>query len=176
MTALASLLNSIRQSYSEDWLMPSQRRCYNTLEKAASLHNPVVLLGPAGSGKTFLGWVLHRELGLPFAASPATVPAAPSGKTNVIIDNADLTHLSARAVLGEAMVRGWTTAVILARDIDPEGVPTLRLASPAALDVSQCLRNFAIPLPANVDTDEDNLWRLLRRLLSQAIREGHDDA
>lgn len=176
MTALASLLNSIRQSYSEDWLMPSQRLCYSTLVTAASLHNPVVLLGPAGSGKTFLGWVLHRELGLPFAASPATVPSAPSGMTSVIIDNADLSHLSARAVLGEAMVQGWTTVVILARDIDPEGVPALRLASPTVSDISRCLRNFAIPLQASVDTDDDNMWRVFRRLLSQPIREGHDGA
>jgi len=171
MSALLEVLNGVRESATPDWLTPAQRQSYAAILALARVYTPSVLLGPAGSGKTLIGWLLRRGLGFGYVADPDRLPNAEMAQRGIVIDNADLADGGARQLLAGATLHGWTTAVLLARSIDPGGIPTIHLTEPTESDIIACLSNLPFPLHNAPVCGETNLWRVLRGGLSR-IGEG----
>ncbi len=137
----------------------------------ASLVSPVLLVGPAGSGKTLIGWLLRRALAAGHTADPDDILKAPAGLSTLIVDNADLSDGTARAVLGAAQSRGWTSAIVVARAIEPGGVPAVHLSAPTVEDVKMCLANALLPVASDRWLHSENLWHLIRRVLANLEME-----
>lgn len=175
MSALLELLNEVRLSARVEWLTPAQREAHDTLVARARTCSPAVLVGPPGSGKTLIGWLVQRRLGLGHAAHPMQLPPAEGSPRGIVIDNADLANVGARALLGQAELKGWTTVVILARAINPQGLPTLHLAAPSEAEIAGCLANLPVPLRSDVVIGERDLWQAVRRRLAELTLEEHHE-
>lgn len=166
-----SLLNIVRDQASVSWLTTRQREAYDQIVMRATAYSPALLLGPTGSGKTLLGWLLRRELGVAHTANPANIPDAPGRPSLIVIDNADLAGGTARGVLGAAQLRGWTTAVLIARSIDPQGIPAVYVPGPSDDDRELCLANIPFPLAVAQSTNARNLWQAIRWAVSTEVIE-----
>ena len=175
MSALLELLNEVRRSARVEWLTPAQREAYDALMARARAYSPAVLVGPPGSGKTLIGWLVRQRLGFGHVAHPLRLPVAEGTARGIVIDNADLAQIGARALLGRAELRGWATAVMLARTINPEGLPVVRLPAPSAVEIAGCLANLPMPLTTDVAADEHDLWRAVRRRLAELTPEEHNE-
>lgn len=171
MSTLLQLLNQVRRSATVEWLTPAQCRCYEQLLAHGRLHNPAVLLGPPGSGKTFTGWLVRRALQCSYTANPHDIPAGSDGM--LIIDNTEIAEVSARTLLGRAELCGWTSTLLIARALDPQGIPLIRLPAPSATDITACLARL---LPhSSVAEGETNLWHALQQNLHATVKEASDD-
>jgi hypothetical protein len=175
VSALLELLNGIRRSSSLEWLTPRQRGCYETVLQRARLCSPVVLLGPAGSGKTFIAWLVRRELDLGWTAAPAELPLCASPPSGIVIDNADVGYAGARDHLAQASARRWTTAMLVARSLDTQGVPSVHLEAPTSEEIAFCLAHLPVPLSTRRLAGEGNLWRVVHHLVTDFMLGGSDD-
>lgn len=173
MSALIEALNAIRQCAEPEWLTLRQRVAFDMARARLSASSPVVLTGPPGSGKTLIAWLLHRELGLRVAPAVDSVPPCPPGGRAVIVDNADVFTASARVALAQATLHGWTTAAILGRDLNVQGIPSVRLPMPRHEEITGCLQRLPVPLAASMDAT--NFWRALVEGLSKAREGGERD-
>ena len=55
------ILNRIRQNANPNWFTPSQQAAYNILSERLGFLDEVNLWGNLGVGKTFIGWILHKQ-------------------------------------------------------------------------------------------------------------------
>jgi hypothetical protein len=171
MSALLELLNEIRRTAELSWLTPSQREAFDALASRGRSLSPAVLLGPPGSGKTLIGWLLRRHLSFGHVGHPESIPLSTEGTRGIVIDNADLSGLGARSVLGQATLKGWTTAIVLARSIGSEGLPTFRLTPPSEAEVRLCMSSLPVLLPYEAVPGERDLWKAVRRRLADLTVE-----
>lgn len=165
MSALVRLLNDVRTQATVDWLTPGQREAYEFVRARILTFSPTLLIGPPGRGKTLIGWLLRSEVGVAHATDLAGIPTAGAVPCALVIDNADLSGRSAREVLAQAHLRGWTSAALLARWMPSNGIPAVHVPSPTAEDVRTCLANLQVPHGGNIVVDSGNLWLVLRSLL-----------
>lgn len=164
MSALLRLLNDVRTAASVDWLTPGQREAYERVRARLVTFSPTLLLGPPGSGKTLIGWLLQRESNAAHAVDLASVQESGGSPSAVVIDNADLDGRTTRELLAQVHLRGWTTAALLARWLPPHGIPIVRLPPPTPEDIELCLGN--LPVPHSGRTAESaNIWLAIRSLL-----------
>jgi ATPase subunit of ABC transporter with duplicated ATPase domains len=105
MSELAYRLNTIKRLCSLDWMTPSQRLVWTGIQERLQLGDVVNVYGQAGSGKTFLCWLLIKEQNAVYAPTLAALPKALATSSLLIIDNqlpgreafrTLLTHLSAQ--------------------------------------------------------------------------------
>ena len=60
--SLAALQERIRDRLSPEWLTPSERAVWEQLHRfSGPPHRVINIYGRRGSGKSFLGWLMHRE-------------------------------------------------------------------------------------------------------------------
>lgn len=93
---LTALEQRIRDRLSPEWLTPSQQRVWAQLHRFhGPPHRVVNVFGPPGSGKTFLGWLMHREGYATYETwSGDRRPIHP----RLILDNARADRTSARSI------------------------------------------------------------------------------
>lgn len=65
------LHNRVKESACWELLAPSQRRAFCAVREAARYANRINVYGESGTGKTFLGWTLARELGVLYLPDPS---------------------------------------------------------------------------------------------------------
>lgn len=174
MSSLINVLNLVRETATIEWLTPQQREGYEMLRTRASSQSPAILTGPPGSGKTLIGWLLSRELGLGHTTSPSDIPLASTGRKVIVIDNSDLFGRGGRALFGLAELEGWTSALMLGRFLVDEGIPIARLSTPTQTDIARCIGNLPIPL-THASGGGANFWQaLLTALRGVELESGHD--
>lgn len=167
-----NLLNVIRERAAVSWLTTAQKDAYDQLAARTGIYGPAALVGAAGSGKTLIGWLLRRELGLAHSARPHNIPDATTKPSIIIIDNADLIGWNAREAIGAAQLHGWTTAVVIARSIELQGIPAAHLPNPSKADIQRCLANIPLPLAVAHSVGARNLWQAVRWAVSPEILDG----
>lgn len=93
---LATLQQRIRDRLSPEWLTPSQQWVWKQLHLFhGPPHRVINVYGPCGSGKSFLGWLMHQE-------GYATYQMWPDERRPIhprlVLDNAPPDRASARSV------------------------------------------------------------------------------
>ena len=79
------LTNRIKDTFSDDWLTPSQTKIYRKLINGYKTHKIINIYGKPGVGKTFLGWNLNEKFH-PDSTYTKDIEAS-SAKSIVILDD-----------------------------------------------------------------------------------------
>lgn len=105
MSTLLHRLNTMKRLCALDWMTPSQKHAWATLQKRLTWGDVVNLYGQPGSGKTFLSWLLIKEQRAVYVPTLDALSAIPVSSCPLIIDNQQpgrdafrilLTHLDAQ--------------------------------------------------------------------------------
>ncbi len=124
---LAALQQRIRDRLSPEWLTPSQQQVWKRLHRFhGSPHRVVNVYGPRGSGKSFLGWLMHREGHATYTKwSDERRPIHP----RLVLDNAPADRANARSVRPLVDELDIRQIILLSRlRVDEPDMPAFALA------------------------------------------------
>lgn len=162
MNRFVDILNRIRQNANIDWLTPSQKVAYTLLCERLKFLDEVNLWGRHGVGKTFIGWLLHKQ-GLATYA-PRLEDVEPVKFLRVIVvDNMDWRRAKVREALYHCHAQGYEKVVLITTEPVQEqmSVVELGLTDDDLAKVVANLRSIAI---APYDEAPRNLWDLVSPL------------
>lgn len=97
MSRYLQLINLIKQKCDLSWATPSQQEIISLLTSCYSSHKVINIFGDPGSGKTFLGWLLHKNRFGSYISEPNEI-GMPIRNHRVIIDNAPTDRFQARSL------------------------------------------------------------------------------
>jgi hypothetical protein len=120
MSMLVHHLNTIKQFCTVEWMTPSQQHAWIALQERLKLGDVVNLYGPAGSGKTFLSWLLVKEQKAAYALTRSALPMTEATSSLVIIDNQQAGRDAFRALLTHLRGQQRQQAVIITRTAIPD--------------------------------------------------------
>ncbi|HHW40995.1 MAG TPA: hypothetical protein GXX19_07590 [Syntrophomonadaceae bacterium] len=150
------LHNKVKESATFQLLSPNQRAAFSFLQKAVRYANRLNLYGESGVGKTFVGWVLARELGALYLPDP-------SGKMEkaeiIVIDDAPFTRMQSRILYGEALEYA-NSVILLSREPINDHIVQVQLSLTAEdlAFVAETIRGFGGPLRAVTEPEPGFLW------------------
>lgn len=167
MSRLLTLQNRLKVRARRDRLADHQRRLFDQVVERWHYSEKANLHGPAGVGKTFLGWALAREQDALFFAAPELfVPdAVPPGRP-VIVDNVDADERPLRRLLATLQLANVHAALLISRRPNPGLLPALELSPPDETDLITVLHNlselehYALTMPESA-----NLWQIIHATL-----------
>ena len=93
MSKYLELLSLIKQKCDITWATPSQREIISLLASRYSSHKVINIFGEPGSGKSFLGWLLHKNGYGTYICDPQEILSSIPHR-RVIIDNAPCERFS----------------------------------------------------------------------------------
>lgn len=130
MSLYVQWTNCIKERAEASWLTEHQREVYDRL--LAHWHNQpfVNLYGSAGSGKTFIAWLLAKTHHYVYTQDLREVPA---NAPNVVLDNAGYS----RVLRPLARSMGLGRVLLITRQRIPEAMPSVQLEL-TERDVLQC--------------------------------------
>lgn len=121
MSAFVRNLNQIKTQYDATWVSPSQEKALNALIKAIRYPGTVNLWGPIGSGKTFLCWILARQMALTYVPHISFLDELALPQQNaVIVDNCLADRSSHRTLLNRLRMAGIQGAVLVSRELSQD--------------------------------------------------------
>jgi hypothetical protein len=164
---LATLQQRIHDRLSPEWLTPSQRQVWEQLHRFhGPPHRVVNVYGPRGSGKSFLGWLMHREGHATYSKwTDERRPIHP----RLVLDNAPTDRASARSVrplVDELNIR--QIILLSRRRVDEPDMPAFALTvTEDDLDHfrANLYRHLNITIPT-VESECGNFWEALETYLS----------
>lgn len=169
MSRLLSLLNRLKSEAGQELLTSSQLAALEALEKAWDFPERINLWGSAGSGKTFLGWVVAAR------TSPSAHHASPDAFINSdwaandalhIIDNASSDPNSLRRLIAEMQLRNIRTSLIISTTANTIGLPTVHLPAPTVRDITAVYRTLnKLDQYALTPRQDGNLWQIIYSVL-----------
>ncbi len=120
-TVVEKVLNGLKSKASSEWLTPTQAQVFEKLTSHYLSHAMLNVYGPAGSGKTFLAWVLAAEAGYTYSSSLS--PETWGVKT--VLDVGSLGREEARHARSMMMLSGARRMVVLTRCRVPDDIVAL---------------------------------------------------
>lgn len=119
-------LARIRDRMTEAWLTPSQRSIWKELQHySGSPHHVVNVYGPAGCGKTFIGWLLER---LNYSSYRVWPDVKPPTCPRLTLDDFPANRLKAREIRPLVSQFGIQQILLITRARIPEpDMPTFPL-------------------------------------------------
>lgn len=162
MSALLTLLNSIKTQHSREWLTPGQQTVVAWIEGQLQIPGVVNLAGPAGCGKTFCGWILAHSLNARISVDPQCLPEPGARTAALIVDNVPDDAHAWRALLAELQLRGIRRAVLITHHANELGLPTARLPAPTAADCAFIMARISLHQPFYPGPAGANLWTWIR--------------
>jgi hypothetical protein len=154
-------LNSIKASRHVTWLTPSQGEALVALQRALRVPCSVNLFGPAGTGKTFLAWILTDEMGyayFPHISYLEKIEVVPD--TGIIVDNCGPERNVHRHTLRTLSFRNVRYSVLISRQSIRDYTHYVELGLTLE-DQTHIWHNLmSIRLFRETD-DVPNLWHLL---------------
>jgi hypothetical protein len=163
MGDLLTLLNRIKAEANVDFLTPSQQEAFKQIEQFWRLPERVNLWGSVGCGKTVLGWVIARSLGAVFYGSfQSFVERYTPENVPVIIDNMPCDQPALRTALAEMQLRNVRSALIISRETNRLGFPSIAIPPPTRSDIDVVYRNLSLMEHyALTPLSDGNLWRVV---------------
>jgi len=160
MNKYLSLSNFIKENLSNDWMTPSQRKVYDKLINFLYYHDYINLYGAAGTGKTFIGWLLHKnQIGCYFSHCSELKPVS----NPIIVDNVTGTRENFRNLIKEVQLADIHKLVVISREPIYEHVAYIKLDCQQA-DIKKMEDNL------NVEKDISgitNLWELFLQIIKE---------
>lgn len=145
MSRLLSVHNHLKAQAGLNRLAGHQRRAYETIIAQWRFPARLNLCGPAGAGKTYLGWVVAEFQGARHLADPEqlaeSLAAAQPGQA-LVMDNANSDPHVLRQLLATLDLYDIRKALIISPTPNANILPTVTLAAPAAEDLEQVRRNL----------------------------------
>lgn len=163
MNTYLSLSNFIKENLSDDWMTPSQRKAYDKLIDALSYHNYINLYGTVGAGKTFLGWLLHKnQIGHYFSHWSDLEPVSEL----VVVDNVSETREDFRNLIKEVQLADIHKLIAISREPINDYVAFVKLDCQQA-DLTKMTDNLMSCDKAELKIDDvDNLWEVFQLILA----------
>jgi hypothetical protein len=168
MSRLLILQNQLKIRARADRLADHQLAVYRDIVDRWRYSEKLNLYGPAGAGKTFLGWALAYEQEATFFAAPEIFleTNAPSPQGPVIVDNIDTDPYQLRRLLAALQLHDIHAALFISRQPNPGLLPTLHLPPPGAKDRTVVLHNLSeLDYYTNSPPENADLWQLVRATL-----------
>lgn len=120
MSLYVEWINQIKMMSDESWLTENQKDVYQAVLTRWQAHPFVNLIGPAGSGKTFIARILAKNHGY---VHTHKIEDAPEQSQQVIVDNADYS----RSMRLMARVNGLDRVILITQVPIREAMPSVRL-------------------------------------------------
>jgi len=150
------LHNKVKESATFQLLSPNQRAAFSSLREAARYANRLNLYGESGAGKTFVGWVLARELGALYLPGPSDQMQKAE---IIVVDDAPSTRTQSRILYGDALEYANCVVLLSREPIDDHIVQVqLSLTAEDLAFVAETLRGFGGPLGAVTELEPGLLW------------------
>lgn len=116
-----------------NWLSKSQTLAYHQISEKIETAGVVDLFGPHGMGKTFLGWIIHRE-GLKLSGGTAKAVYFPflrclkrSGAKVAVIDNLPSERNAIREAIHRCRWNGFDLVVLITNLPAQDQIPSVRI-------------------------------------------------
>lgn len=151
MSRLVEFRNRIQHHFRREWLCPSQKQVYAHLQELLVFQDAVNLCGSSGSGKTFLTWLLEKELSVPVCFLAEVEEAAEQNLMDAAVAIAD-PHSAERPAIRQslAQLRGWGYKKVIFVSDEPTAdqlpVCQLILTNTDLIKVHQNWESIAIPI------------------------------
>jgi hypothetical protein len=145
MSRMLALLNRIKAQASRDFLTGGQLAALEEIERLWRFPERVNLWGPPGCGKTMVGWIVGRSLNANFYPSPrAFRERSQHSEGRVVVDNTSYDQMALRAMLAEMQLQNIRTALLITRQPNRLGLPTVALRLPTTEDIDVLYRNLSL--------------------------------
>ncbi|MBA7713931.1 hypothetical protein ES703_122942 [subsurface metagenome] len=89
MSEFIKILNKIKKNYCKDWLTLNQKNVFASCKKLIKSYFIINIYGAMGFGKTFLGWVLAKEVRGKYFPSLEKYNETNNVSKKIIIDNCE---------------------------------------------------------------------------------------
>ena len=175
MSRLVEFRNRINHHFQREWLSHSQEQAYNRLRDLLSFQDTVNLCGPSGAGKTFLTWILGKELptSVCFLARLGEVGEQDVADAVVIIADAHSPERSAmRETLTQLRGLGYKKVVFISDEPTTDQMPIcqLILTTTDLRKIHQNWESVAIPIHELQESNESlNLHTALREIALNSL-------
>lgn len=164
MSLYVQWMNLIKERATVAWLTESQRVIYDQIVNQWGAARFVNLVGPVGSGKTFLAWILVKEQAYVYEHD---LRAAPPNTQQVIVDDAEYTRLMRSTA--QALSLGRVILITETPVKDPMPRAELRLTEH---DVHQALHNLYANCSIQFTASDPKGTDLARIIRTEVIARG----
>jgi len=89
MSEFIKILNKIKKNYCKNWLTLNQKNAFASCKKLIKSYFIINIYGTTGVGKTFLGWVLAKEVRGKYFPSLEKHNKTNNMSKKIIIDNCE---------------------------------------------------------------------------------------
>jgi len=171
MSIFITNINKIKRNLNKSWLTDSQKRAFDEIVESLTIHKSVNLHGPSGVGKTFLAWIISKELD--YLYFPNIDLAIKTGKKSagVVIDNFPADRSSYRKALFDLSLKSTYKIVFITRSPINDHIRYISL-SLTDNDIHKVKDNLAfVGIRAPLQTNPKNLWQLINPILWGAVVE-----
>ncbi len=126
MNRYIDILNHIRKAADHSWLTPGQEEAYKQLMERWKFLDEVNLWGEPGSGKTFIGWVLHKQSFANYAPALKEVPRS-SSFSKIIVDNCSWYRRDIRETLSYCRSLGYHKVVLITSEPAQDQIASIQV-------------------------------------------------
>ena len=145
MSCMLVLLNRIKAEASRNFLTGGQLTTLEEIERLWRFPERVNLWGPPGCGKTMVGWVVGQSLSANVYPNPrAFRERSQYNESSAVVDNVSYDQMALRAVLAEMQLKNIRTALLITRQPNRLGLPTVAVSLPTTEDIDVLYRNLSL--------------------------------
>lgn len=137
MSLYVEWVNQIKARATPEWLTAGQREAYENLLQRWPAEQIVCLVGPPGSGKSFIARLLVRERGYVYVTSLQELQELEPGPRQVVVDGSEYNRLIRPA----AMQLGLKRVVVAQRRLPKDPIPGVEIQL-TERDVNQFQHNL----------------------------------
>lgn len=161
MSRYLELHNFIKTHAALGWMTPSQRQALEAIQNLLRSYRVINLYGPRGCGKTFLGWMCHREsIGIYLPHSSLLQRHASSlSPSCLIIDNAQSNRAAFRNILKEVQIFSVPNLIVISRNPIREEIPAIELHC-TEHDYKRAIHNLSLDNHQQEVGSQMNLWHI----------------
>lgn len=159
MSSYLKLQNFIKAHATLGWMTPSQRKTFDAIQNQLCVYHVINLFGSHGCGKTFLGWMCHRELIGIHLPHPSLLQRHASllSSSCVIIDNVQSSRHEFRQILKEVQILSIPKLIVISQDPITEQIAGIELDC-TEHDCERVIHNLLLDNPRQKVTSQMNLW------------------
>ena len=161
MSRYLELHNFIKTHAALGWMTPSQRQALEAIQNLLRSYRVINLYGPRGCGKTFLGWMCHREsIGI-HLPHPSLLQRHTSTLSSscVIIDNVQSSRHGFRQILKEVQILSIPNLIVISQNPIKEQIAGIELHC-TEHDYELAIHNLSLDNHQQEVGSQMNLWHI----------------